>query len=306
MQEISLKVILKTVFGLSNGAQYDTLCQLMSSLLDMTGSPLSSSLLFMQSLQKDLGAWSPWGKFLREKAKVDDLLHTEIRQRQAHPEPDGQDILSLLLSVTDEDGHPMTDVELRDELITLLLAGHETTASALTWALYWIHRFPSVRDALKAEVHGADLTDGMAIARLPYLDAVCQETLRIYPIAPITFPRLVREQPFDLMGYTIPPETMVAPCIYLTHRRPDVYPDPAQFKPERFLNHQFSPYEFLPFGGGNRRCIGMAFALFEMKLVLATLLQRFDLQLVGDRPPKPTRRGVTIAPARSLKMKATL
>lgn len=304
MQDISLKVILKAVFGLNDGPQYETLHRLVGNVLDMTGSPLTSSLLFIEFLQKDWGAWSPWGKFLRKKAKLDHILYREIRQRRAQSVVEGSDILSLLLSATDVDGHPMTEVELRDELITLLMAGHETTASALAWALYWIHQCPSVCDTLKAELNEVDLADSMAIARLPYLDAICQETLRIYPIAPITFPRLVQDGPFDLMGYSIPPETMVAPCIYLTHRRSDIYTDPEQFRPERFLNHQFSPYEFLPFGGGTRRCIGMAFALFEMKLVLATLIQRFRLQLVGDHPPSPTRRGVTIAPGRSLKMQA--
>jgi cytochrome P450 len=303
MQDISLKVILKAVFGLSDeGEHTENLRELVSGLLDMTGSPLSSSLLFIRSLQKDWGAWSPWGRFLKKKAQVDDILYGEIHRRRESPDPEGTDILNLLLSARDEEGNPMTEVELRDELMTLLLAGHETTASALSWALYWIHQLPSVYETLKAELEGVDLTDEMAIARLPYLNAVCQETLRIYPIAPIAFPRLVVGRPYDMMGYRIPPDTMMVACIYLAHRRSDSYSEPDQFRPERFLNHSFSPYEFLPFGGGNRRCIGMAFALFEMKLVLATLMNRFSLKVVGDHPPKPTRRGVTIAPPRSLKM----
>jgi len=312
MQEISLKVILQTVFGIdrtspqkgAEGDRYDQIQRQMTDLLDMTGSPLSSSLLFIRSLQKDWGVWSPWGKFVRKRASVDAMLYEEIESRRQNPDPDAQDILSLLLAARDEDGQPMTNVELRDELLTLLLAGHETTASAIAWAMYWIHRQPQVRDRLLTELQDADLSDSMAIARLPYLNAVCQETLRIYPIAPITFPRKVVNQPFELRGYSIPPENMLAPCVYMTHHRPDLYPNPEEFRPERFLERQYSPYEFIPFGGGNRRCLGMAFAQFEMKLVLATVLTEYELSLTSDRPLKPTRRGVTIAPPASFKMVA--
>ncbi|MGF1500018.1 MAG: cytochrome P450 [Elainellaceae cyanobacterium] len=305
MQEISLRVILQAVFGLSQGEQYEELRLRVSRLLDMTGSPLSSSLLFIEWLQKDLGAWSPWGQFVHQRSQVDQILYREIGDRRTHLDPDRPDILTLLLLARDAEGNPMSDLELRDELMTLLLAGHETTASALAWALYWIHEHPSVRDALLTELDGVSLTEPMAIARLPYLSAVCQETLRIYPITPIAMPRLVLNEPFDLLGHAIPPETMVAPCIYLTHHREDLYPDAHQFRPERFLERQFSPYEFLPFGGGNRQCVGMAFALFEMKLVLATLLTQFSLTRVGDRPLYPTRRGVTLAPPSTLRMVAT-
>lgn len=312
MQEISLKVILQTVFGIDrtshqrqpDGDRYDRLQSQMADLLDMTGSPLSSSLLFIGALQKDWGAWSPWGRFVRKRAAVDAMLYDEIRDRRDRLDPNAADILSMLLLARDEAGQPMTDVELRDELITLLLAGHETTASALAWALYWIHYQPQIRDRLLDELRGVDLTDSMAIARLPYLNAVCQETLRIYPIAPIAFPRKVINQPFELQGYRIPPEHMLAPCIYATHHRPDLYPNPSEFRPERFLERQYSPYEFIPFGGGNRRCLGMAFAQFEMKLVLATVLSEYALHLTSDRPLKPARRGVTLAPPKSFSMVA--
>ncbi|MEB3358246.1 MAG: cytochrome P450, partial [Synechococcales bacterium] len=249
--------------------------------------------------------WSPWGKFVEQRSHVDQILYREIRDRRDHLDPDQPDILTLLLLARDAEGNPMGDVELRDELMTLLLAGHETTASALAWALYWIHEHPQVRESLLAELDGVSLEEPMAIARLPYLSAVCQETLRIYPIAPIAVPRMVVNQPFDLQGHAIPPETMIAPCIYLTHRREDLYANAHEFRPERFLERQFSPYEFLPFGGGNRQCVGMAFALFEMKLVLATLLAQYSLTRVGDRPLFPTRRGVTLAPPTALRMVAT-
>jgi cytochrome P450 len=208
----------------------------------------------------------------------------------------------LLLSARDEAGEAMTDVELHDELMTLLLAGHETTATAIAWALYWVHKLPNIREQILQELETlGDNPEPLNIARLPYLTAVCNETLRIYPVAVLTVPRAVKE-PVELMGYPLEPGTRLYGCIYLTHHREDIYPNSQQFKPERFLERQFSPYEFLPFGGGIRRCIGEALALFEMKLVLATILQRYELALADQRPERPKRRGVTFAPERGVKM----
>jgi cytochrome P450 len=199
-------------------------------------------------------------------------------------------------------GEAMTDVELHDELMTLLLAGHETTATAIAWALYWVHKLPNIREQILQELETlGDNPEPLNIARLPYLTAVCNETLRIYPVAVLTVPRAVKE-PVELMGYPLEPGTRLYGCIYLTHHREDIYPNSQQFKPERFLERQFSPYEFLPFGGGIRRCIGEALALFEMKLVLATILQRYELALADQRPERPKRRGVTFAPERGVKM----
>ncbi|WP_413171987.1 cytochrome P450 [Anabaena azotica] len=297
MQEISLRVILQAVFGLSEGERLTKLQKLVTSLLDLSGSPLRSAVTFFPALQLDLGAWSPWGKFLREREKIHQILYTEIQERRDNPDSSRTDILSLMMSAQDENGEGMTDIELRDELMTLLLAGHETTASALTWALYWIHNLPTVREKLINELNSiAENTELNEIYRLPYLTAICQETLRIYPIAMITLPRIVKT-PTKIMGYEFAAGTLLAPCIYLTHRRPDLYPEPEKFKPERFLERQYSQYEYLPFGGGNRICIGMAFAMFEMKLVLATVLSQLDLELVDNIPVKPMRRGVTLAPS---------
>lgn len=305
MQEISLRVILSAVFGLHSGSRAEQLRQLLSSMLDSFSSPLSSTFLFYQFLQRDLGPWSPWGHFLRQRQQIDQLLYAEIAERRAQADPDREDILALLLEARDEAGQPMTDVELHDELMTLLFAGHETTASSLAWALYWIGHLPEVRDKLLAEIDSLDPnSDPSAIVRLPYLTAVCQETLRLYPIALNAFPRIVK-QPMELMGYKLEPGTILIASIYLAHQREDVYPEPKQFKPERFLERQFSPYEYLPFGGGNRRCIGLAFAQFEMKLVLATILSRLQLALVDQRPIKPVRRGLTLAPPSHLRMVVT-
>lgn len=297
MQEISLQVILRTIFGLKEGERYQQIRDILTAMLDSFNEPLSVVFLFFKSLQFDLGPWSPWGNFIRKRALLDELLYQEIRERRAKPESWGEDILSLLLSARDEAGEPMTDVELRDELMTMLFAGHETTATALAWALYWIHYLPEVKEKLLQELNSIDIdsADPMEIARLPYLNAVCSETLRIYPIAFFTFPRIL-QAPMQLMDYNLPKGTMLSICIYLTHHRPDIYPQPNQFKPERFLERQFSPYEYLPFGGSNRRCLGAAFAMFEMKLALANILSHCSLELAEKRPLIPVRRGITFAP----------
>ncbi|HAJ62942.1 MAG TPA: cytochrome P450 [Cyanobacteria bacterium UBA8543] len=305
MQAIAMQTILSTVFGLHQGQRCEQLRQLLSSLLDSISSPLNSSLIFFHSLQRDLGSWSPWGRFLRQKQKIDQLLYAEIGQRREQPDPSRTDILSLLMSAHDETGQGMTDVELRDQLMTLLLAGHETTASALTWALYWVAQLPEVREKLLKELDTLSPdSDAIAIAQLPYLTAVCQETLRIYPVALICSPRVVKSS-FQLMGYQFEPGTALVPCIYLTHHRQELYPQPKQFKPERFLERQFSAYEYMPFGGGNRYCIGSAFAQFEMKLVLAKILSRHQLMLADSRPVKPVRRGFTLAPPSDMQMVMT-
>jgi cytochrome P450 len=294
MQEISLNVILRAVFGLQEGERYQQIRKILTAMLDSFNNPLSAAFLFLKSLQIDLGSLSPWGNFLRQRELLDKLLYQEIRERRAHGESVGEDILSLLLSARDEAGEAMSDVELRDELMTMLFAGHETTASALAWALYWVHYIPEVREKLLAELNSINIadTEPMEIARLPYLNAVCSETLRIYPIAFFTLARVL-QAPMQLMGYEIPKGMILSGCIYLTHHRPDIYPEPEKFKPERFLERQFSPYEYLPFGGGNRRCLGMALALFEMKLVLATLLSNYSFTLHEKRPLVPVRRGIT-------------
>jgi cytochrome P450 family 110 len=287
MQTISMQVILRAVFGLAEGPRYRQLEQLLGNMLQDMSNPISVSLLYLPSLRQDWGAWSPWGRFLRQRQQIDDLIYAEIADRRAHP--DGTDILTLLLAARDEAGDGLTDQELRDELMSLLVAGHETTATALTWALYWIHKFPQIREKLLQEWQ--DAPPG-GLLRLPYLNAVCCETLRIYPVGMLTFPRVVRS-PVDLLGHSLPPDTTVIGSIYLTHHRPDLYPEADQFRPERFLERQFSPFEYLPFGGGSRRCIGMAFAQFEMKVVLSQLLSQAELALASDRPVRPIRRGLT-------------
>ena len=306
-QDISLNIILNAVFGLSenDGSKSDrfqNLKYLMIQVADLFQSPLTSMVLFYPGLQKDLGSWSPWGKFVRDRQRLDDLIYLEIAERRAESRTDRVDILSLLMAARDEAGKPMSDLELRDELMTLLFAGHETTATAMAWALYWTHRNPDVRTKLLQEL--ATLGENPSpteIFRLPYLTAVCNETLRIHPVAMLTFPRQV-ETPVDILGYPLEPGTIVVGCIYLVHHRSDLYPNSHEFDPERFINRTFTPYEFMPFGGGARRCIGEALAMYELKLVLAQVLSRYEFSLVDSTPEPPRRRGVTLAPAHGVRL----
>src|SRR5919199_5866018 len=289
MPEITLQIILRVVFGIDPGPRYQQLEKLLSSLLEDVTTPLYSSLFFFPPLQQDLGAWSPWGHFLRRRQQIDDLIYAEITERREHANESRTDILSMLISARDENGQQMSDVELRDQLVSLLLLGYETTAAALTWAFYWIHSCTSVCETLRRELDDSgNNIKPETMAQLPYLTAVCAETLRVNPIALICTPRRALE-PVQVAGYHFDTGTILVPCIYLAHRRPEVFPDAQQFKPDRFLNQKFSPFEYLPFGGGARGCIGMAFSMFEMKLVLATILSRYQLALVDPRPVRPVR-----------------
>ncbi|QKQ76853.1 cytochrome P450 [Nostoc sp. TCL240-02] len=304
-QEISLQVMLHVVLGLDEGERFQKLKHLLPLLLDLSHSPITSSFFFLPFLQQDLGAWSPWGKFLRNREKIDQLLYAEISERRQKPNSERVDILSMLMLAQDETGQLMTDHELRDQLITLIVGGYETTASVMAWGLYWIHKKPLVHEKLLQELDTlGDSPDPMSIYRLPYLTAVCNEILRISPVLLFSFPRVVQE-PVKLLGHSLEPGTVLLPSIYLTHQREDLYPQPKQFKPERFLERQFSPYEFLPFGGGVRRCLGEALALFEIKLVLETILSRYQLVLVNQQPERLVRRGFTLAPASGVKMVIT-
>ncbi|MDJ0736747.1 MAG: cytochrome P450 [Nostocaceae cyanobacterium] len=301
-QDISIEIILNVVFGIHKVERFHKLKQLIAEFMDSFTSPLISSLLFFPFLRKDFGARSPWGYFRRLQQQIAQLLYAEIHKRRSQYDPSCTDILTLLMSARDEDGEEMSDQELHDELITLLFAGHETTATAISWALYWVHKYPEIRDKLLYELDSlGDSPQPMSIFKLSYLTAVCNETLRIYPVAMLTVPREVKE-PVELMGYQLEAGTRVYGCIYLTHHREDLYPQSRKFKPERFLERQFSVYEFLPFGGGIRRCIGEDLAIFEMKLVLATILSNYELALADNQPVKPQRRGVTLAPSGGVKM----
>ncbi|MGF1537472.1 MAG: cytochrome P450 [Elainellaceae cyanobacterium] len=311
MQDITLRVILRAVFGVTEErtlkggeTRFEQFRQSTSAMLEALSSPLAASMIFFPSLQRDWGQWSPWGRFLGHKRRVDELIYAEIQERRAaiaNQTPLGDDILSLLITAVDEAGQTMSDVELHDELMTLLVAGHETTASALTWAMYWIHATPGVETTLRQELDDlGPKASPSEVTRLPYLNAVCQESLRVYPVTLTTGVRRLRS-PMTLMGYDIEAGTILFPCMYLVHQNPEIYPEPKRFRPERFLERLFSPIEFMPFGGGHRYCIGAAMATMEMKLVLATVLSQWRFRPV-TRKIKPVRRGLTLAPPANFSM----
>jgi cytochrome P450 len=294
MQSITMRVILQVVFGLDRSERYDQLMALLSQRLALTATPLTSAILFFPWLQQDLGPWSPGARVASLAERTDALLYAEIAARRAEQNPDRKDVLSLLLQASDAEGQALSDLDLRDELMTLLLAGHETTATALTTAFYWLHRLPEVGERLGREL--AELpkdSDPTALLNLPYLGAVAQEALRIHPVAMLTFPRRV-EVPVELAGHRLHSGDLVMGNIYSLHHREDLYPNPSEFRPERFLERQYSPYEYMPFGAGVRRCIGVALAQMELKIVLGTLLREHRLRLCNRLPVRPARRGVTL------------
>jgi cytochrome P450 len=234
----------------------------------------------------------PWKWMLQQRNRTDALLYEQIRARRAVGPGDRTDVLAMLLQARDEVGDGLSDEELRDELMTALAAGHETTATGLAWAFERILLHPEVYERLRAEVQGQD--DPEKLAALPYLDATIKEVLRLRPVVPLV--GRVLQKPYTLCGYDLPTGTSVAASIWLTQRNPDVYPDPDAFRPERFLGVQPDPVTWLPFGGGIRRCVGVAFALYEMKIVLGTILASCDLELAQKRPARVTRRAITFWP----------
>jgi cytochrome P450 len=296
-QSISLEVILRAVFGLDHASARGQAVR--EAVIRYVGS-IRPQFLFLSWMRRDLSGLSAWARFKRARDHLDALLYDAMAERRREPR-ERDDILSLLMSARDEDGGAMSDVELRDALLTLLFAGHETTAVALAWALYWLHRDPDELGRVLAEIDAlGPSADAEAIAALPYLDAVCQESLRIYPIAP-EIPRLLVE-PLRLLSFPLPAGTAVMASVILLHNREDLYPEPTRFRPSRFLERKFTPFEYIPFGGGARRCIGAAFALYEMKIVLATILRGSRLRLAGAEPVKPSRRGFTMGPAGGVPM----
>jgi cytochrome P450 family 135 len=277
MQSITLDIIMRTVFGVSDPAVRSALV----ALLEWTTK--RSRLFLIAAVGADRLTTSARLGFLRARNAVDELIFAEIRRRRTAGES-GDDVLSMLLEARDEDGEPMTDVEIRDELMTLLVAGHETTATALAWAVEQLARHP---DALERLGDGSDEE---------YLDAVVTETLRLRPVIVVVV-RLLTE-PLELGGRVLPAGVRVAPCIYLMHRRPDIYPDPEAFRPERFLDSPPGTYTWLPFGGGIRRCLGAQFAQMEMKVVLQALLEQARIRPTTAPHERAARRAITFVPER--------
>jgi cytochrome P450 len=283
-QRITLEVIMRTVFGVQDVSRRARLMAILGHVLEWGGDPKRMALLAVLGPRN--AASSRMFRSVREPA--DELIYQEIRERRRAPDlGDRNDVLSMLLTARHEDGSPMSDEELRDELMTLLVAGHETTASSLAWAVERLVRHPKALARLREEARagGSD-----------FADAVCKETLRLRPILSLVVRRL--KAPMEIGGRLLPAGVTVAPCIYLVHRRADVYPDPLVFRPERFLESSAGTYTWFPFGGGVRRCLGASFALMEMRIVLQELVARLDLRPADPRPERFVRRAITNAPRR--------
>jgi cytochrome P450 len=288
MRAITLAIIVRVVFGIEDAGRAAALRDLIPGLLPDTA---LSSLVLLPALRRNLGPRSPWVRFLAARDAVDALLYEEITARRADPRlAHRTDVLSLLLGARDEDGAPLTDRELRDELMTLLLAGHETTATALAWTFELLYRHPEAYARARAEARGAG-PDGPT----PWLDAVAAETLRLKPPLPLAVRRL--SEPMEVAGRHLPAGARVAPCIYLTHRRAELYPQPTAFRPQRFLAQGPETYAWLPFGGGMRRCVGAAFAQLELRAVLRTVLAGADVRPADARPERTRRRAIVLTPS---------
>ncbi len=285
MQGITLEVIMRAVFGIEDGLELERLGRLLRRMLSSTTSvrQLVLSLIVGPDSER-------LERRLREVLDpVDEELYRVIAERRADPLLDQRDdILSMLLAARDEDGEAMTEIELRDELMTLLLAGHETTASSLAWAFEQLTHQPQTLQRLASELRGGDDQS--------YSDAVIFETMRLRPVLPIVL-RVITEPITVGQGrFRLPAGTRVAPAIMLVHLREDIYPEPFSFRPERFLDNPPGTYSWIPFGGGMRRCVGASFAQFEMKAVLRAVLANFELEAVG-RPERIARRSLTLVPA---------
>ncbi|HEV2975214.1 MAG TPA: cytochrome P450 [Solirubrobacteraceae bacterium] len=283
VQRLTLEVILRAVFGLERGAQLDELRDQMTELLAFGESPLS----LVPPAQRLLAGRGPMARLQRASSRSNELIYELIEERRAR-EGAGEDVLSLLLGARDEDGEPMTPAEMRDELVTALVAGHETTASQLAWAFQQIAREQRVQRRLHAE-----LDDGGD----EYLVATINEILRRRPVLPNAEPRLVK-QPIEIGGIEYQPGVVLFASAHLLHHDPAIYPEPHAFRPERFLETPPGTYTWIPFGGGRRRCLGASFALLEMKLVLRAVLARHELRPAGDAPETTRRRGITFSPSR--------
>jgi cytochrome P450 len=292
MQAVTLEVILRAVFGVTDAERRERLRVLLPQLLDKTS---SVALQFRVLLARRLGRGDPLGELRELSLEIDDLLLAEIAERRADPEAaEREDILSLMAAARFEDGESMSDRELRDQLVTLLLAGHETTATALAWTIDLLVRHPAALQRLSAEVDdGSDDS---------YLRAVIRESLRLRPVVPLAGRRLTSELQVD--GVTLAPGTDVTPAIWLTHTRADVYAEPYAFRPERFLERAPATFGWIPFGGGVRRCLGAAFAELEMRVVLAAMLERRALHAGAGGAERVTRRNVTFSPRNGTRVRA--
>ncbi|HMI81639.1 MAG TPA: cytochrome P450 [Solirubrobacterales bacterium] len=282
MQAITLEIVLETVFGVHGGERMAPLRDALRDFLDLTTNPAALLPVLLVGPERIKGI----PLFRRRIERVDRLLAQELTERRAAEDlAERDDVLSMLVAARHEDGSPMSDAEIRDELLTLLVAGHETTATALSWAMERLTRHPEKLGRLRAETEaGGDA----------YLTATIQETLRLRPVIVLVVRKLT--EPVELGGYELPAGASVTPCIHLIHRDPQIYPEPDRFLPERFLDNPPGTYTWIPFGGGIRRCLGAAFAQFEMAVVLRELVRRREIAPARPASERSFRRAITETP----------
>lgn len=296
LQAITLDVIIEAIFGVRGEAEIQRFHDAITTTIAAFTLPIAA----VPALRRDFFGAGPWARFHAKHTALREMIFAETAAARAAPEG-REDVLSLLVRARDEEGGSLGDQEIFEQLLTMLFAGHETTAVSLAWALYLLHASPAAGDRLVEELAalGPD-PDPEKLAKLPYLEAVCLETMRLYPVLAVIMRKLAK--PFDLLGHEVPAGHYVGVNSYVAHRREQVYPEPERFSPERFLGKTYSPFEYLPFGGGARRCLGASFALFEMKIVLGTLMSEYRWGLREDGPVTPVLRAATIGPRGGVKM----
>jgi cytochrome P450 len=295
-QSVTLDVIVRVVFGVQGDDRVERTRRAVIELIDS----IHVALIVLPFLRRDFGGFGPHARNRRAVDALNALLCEEIAARRRAPDP-GHDILGLMMSARYDDGTTFAEAEICDHLRSLLFAGHETTTIALAWTFYHLHRDPAHLARVMEEIDGLGPDpDPDAFASLPFLEAACHEALRMNP--PVVDTARITRRPFDLAGYTIPAGEAIRPSLTLLHARPEIYPEPDRYRPERFLERQPSPFEFIPFGGGARRCLGASFAMYEMKVVLGTLLRGRRLRLASAEPEEEVRRGLLMGPKRGVPM----
>jgi cytochrome P450 len=300
MRSITFEVIMRTVFGLEEGPIASRIRATVTKLFALYASRIGP-LFALKAAQIDLGPWSPWGRAVRLHREFSSLLFEEIRRRRESTSEWREDVLSMLLEARDEAGRPLDDEALRDEMLTLLLAGHETTAASLSWVIRRLMANPGVAARARKEVHtvtGGEPLSADHMSKLRYVEAVINETMRLDPVIPNAGREL--QAPATIAGRELPAGVVVAPCIYLSHRRPDLWPQAANFDPDRFLSGRIDTYAFFPFGGGPRRCVGAAFATYQMKIVLAEILSQVEVKPLPGYTARVERRSIALAPSQGL------
>jgi cytochrome P450 len=305
MRAITFETIIRTVFGFADDTTGADLRALLKKIFALYSSRLGT-LLSLPAMRIDAGAWSPWGQAVRLTRQIDSILYAEFARRRNEGVEGRADVLSMLLAARYENEQPLPDNVIRDEMYTLMLAGHETTAATMAWVINRLITYPEVMDRARAEVFSVLSGEHLSathVGKLKYVEAVINETMRLDPVIP-NFGRTLK-RPLKIAGRDLPAGVTIAPCIYLVHRRPELWPNPEQFNPDRCLESRQSPYTFFPFGGGARRCLGAAFATYQMKIVIAEILSRVELKPVAGYKARATRRGIAFAPSEGLPVIAT-